>query len=58
MPYKSPAQRAYLHIQEPAVAAEWDKEEKKKKKSKKPWSKDGSVAEKAARKAAGLKDKE
>jgi hypothetical protein len=26
MPYKSAAQRAYLHIHEPKVAARWDKE--------------------------------
>ena len=25
MPYKSAAQRAYLHIHEPALAAKWDK---------------------------------
>jgi hypothetical protein len=25
LPYKSAAQRAYLHIHEPKVAAEWDK---------------------------------
>ena len=26
MPYKSRAQRAYLHIHEPALAAKWDAE--------------------------------
>jgi hypothetical protein len=26
MPYKSPEQRAYLHINEPEVAAKWDAE--------------------------------
>lgn len=26
MPYKSAAQRAYLHIHEPEVAAKWDAE--------------------------------
>ena len=25
MPYKSKAQRAYLHIHEPKLAAKWDK---------------------------------
>jgi hypothetical protein len=36
MPYKSPEQRAYLHANEPEVAAKWDAEMKTtpKKKSK------------------------
>jgi len=25
MPYKSPKQRAYMHIHHPKIAAEWDK---------------------------------
>ena len=31
MPYKSKAQAAYLHINEPALAAKWDKEGSSKK---------------------------
>jgi hypothetical protein len=32
MPYKSPEQRAYLHINEPEIAAKWDAEMKSDKK--------------------------
>lgn len=36
MPYKSKAQRAYLHAKEPALAAKWDRKYGKKiKKAKK-----------------------
>ena len=34
MPYKSQAQRAYLHIHEPKIAKRWDKENPKNAKSK------------------------
>ena len=42
MPYRSARQRAYMHINEPAVAAKWDSKyggkvmAKKKKSKKKP----------------------
>jgi len=49
MPYRSQAQRAYLHIHEPEVAKRWDKEYPNQKKlpkhvkpKKKPKKKKGS----------------
>lgn len=34
-PFKSDAQRKYLHAKEPEIAARWDREAKGKKKAKK-----------------------
>lgn len=35
MPYKSKAQRAYMHIHHPGIAERWDEEHPKSAKSKK-----------------------
>jgi hypothetical protein len=39
MPYKSAAQRRFMHARHPDIAARWDAEERKTKGKKKPASK-------------------
>lgn len=34
MPYKSDAQRGYMHANHPEIAARWDKEARRKKKTR------------------------
>lgn len=36
MPYKSAAQRAFMHINHPGIAKKWDKEHPKNAKAKLP----------------------